>query len=205
MMKLYGVKGACSLAPHIILKELGLPFELKLFGWSDRATRDELKKINPMGQVPTLVTDEGYPLAEGAAIMQYLISKKPNTLFPESGEKRFKAFEWMNFISTALHKAYVPIFNPKVFSEDESDFESVKNTAMKRLLKLLEITESRFSSGDFCMGNNFTVADAYLFVVLNWSHHFKIDLAPYPKLSGFLARMSKRPSVIAAMKEEGLL
>ena len=204
MIKLYAIKGACSLAPHIILKELQLPFELKLFTWSDRETREELKKINPMGQVPTLVTDEGYPLAEGAAIMQYLISKKSNRLFPESGETRFKAFEWMNFISTALHKAYIPLFNPKVFSEDEADFESVKKTGMKRLTKLLEITESKFSDGDFCLGKELTVADAYLFTVLNWSNHFKIDLSIHPKLNAFMQRMSKRPSVVAAMKEEGL-
>lgn len=205
MIKLYAIAGACSLAPHIILEELKLPYELKLFTWTDRETRSEMKKLNPMAQVPTLVTDEGYPLAEGAAIMQYLISKKPNRLFPESGQERFKAFEWMNFISTALHKAYIPLFNPKVFSDDETHFETIKRVGMEKLKKLLEVTEIRFSEGDYALGNNFTVIDAYLFTVLNWSQHFKNDLAPYKKLKAFMARTATRPSVVTALKQEGLL
>lgn len=202
MIKLYGIPGACSLAPHIILEELKLPYELKLFTWTDRETRSEMKKLNPMGQVPTLVTEEGYPLAEGAAIMQYLISKKPTRLFPESGKERFKAFEWMNFISTALHKAFIPLFNPKVFSDDETHFEAIKRVGAERLKKLLEVTQGRFSDGDYALGNDFTVIDAYLFTVLNWCRHFKISLAPYPKLNAFMKKVAPRPSVVAAMKQE---
>lgn len=204
MMKLYAVPGACSLAPHIILEELGLAYELKLFKWGDRESREEMKKFNRMGQVPTLITDEGYPLAEGAAIMQYLISKKPNSLFPKEGKERFKAFEWMNFITSALHKAFVPIFNPKVYSDDESHFETIQRVAMERLIKLLGVTEERFPESEYVLGKDFSVADAYLFVVLNWCHHFKIDLSPYKKLSTFMDKTSKRPSVLKAMKSEGL-
>lgn len=204
MIKLYAIAGACSLAPHIILEELKLPYELKLFAWTDRETRSEMKKLNPMAQVPTLVTEEGYPLAEGSAIMQYLISKKQNSLFPQAGREHFKAFEWMNFISTSLHKAFIPLFNPKVFSDDETHFEAIKKTGMEKLMKLLEVTENRFSEGDYALGNDFTVIDAYLFTVLNWCGHFKIDLAPYKKLGAFMGRMSKRPAVTAAMKQENL-
>ena len=204
MIKLYGVPGACSLAPHIILEELKIPYELKLFTWTDRETRNEMKKFNPMGQVPTLITEEGWPLAEGAAIMQYLVSLQPNRLFPESGPARFKAFEWMNFISTALHKAFIPIFNPKVFSDDETHFEAIKRVAMEKLKKLLDVTEKRFSDGDYALGNDFTVVDAYLFTVLNWSHHFKIDLTPHSKLNAFMKKMATRPAVTTAMKQEGL-
>ncbi len=205
MITLYAVPGACSLSPHIVLEELKIPYELKLFGWKDAAMRDELKKQNPMGQVPTIITDEGYPLAEGAVILQYLVSKKPNTLLPTSGKERFKALEWLNFVGTELHKSFIPLFNPKVFSDDESHLEAIRQKAKTRLEKYLGVTEKRFSDGDYCVGNNFTIADVYLFVVLNWLGHFKIDLAPYTKLKAFCDRVSRRPSVIAAMKSEGLL
>ena len=204
MITLYAVPGACSLAPHIILKELNIPHELKLFGWQDTAMREELKKINPMGQVPTIVTDEGYPLAEAAVILQYLADKKPGSLLPQSGMERFKTLEWLNFVTTELHKAFIPLFNPKVFSDDESDHEAIRKKGETRLKKYLGVTEKKFPEGDYCTGDNLTIADFYLFVVLNWPGHFKIDLAPYPKLKAFADRMAKRPSVIAAMKTEKL-
>lgn len=205
MTKLYAVPGACSLAPHIVLEELGLPYELKLFDWGDKPMRAELKTLNPMGQVPTLVTEEGYPLAEGAAILQYLISKKPSAnLFPGEGADRFKAFEWISFISTALHKAFIPLFKPAVFSDDESHFEAIQHVAIERLKSLLQITEQKFSEGPYAVGSNFTVVDAYLFAVLNWCGHFKIELSPYKKLSAFMSQMRGRPAVSAALKQEGL-
>ena len=206
MIKLYIAPGACSLAPHIVLQELGLPHELRIVRWKDAQAREELKKINSMGQVPTLITEEGYMLAEGAAIMQYLVSRKPNNLFPESGRARFKAFEWMNFIATALHKGcFSPLFNPASFSDDESGFEAVKRVAMSRLKTTLAIVEDRFADGDFVLGKDFTIVDAYLFTVIRWSDTFKIDLSPHKKLHAFMQRMAKRPSVLAAMKAEGLL
>ncbi len=207
MIKLYAAPGACSLAPHIVLQELGLPHELRIVKWKDTAAREELKKINPTGQVPTILTEEGYVLSEGVAIMQYLISCKPNNLFPESGKARFKAFEWMNFIATTLHKGcFSPLFNPGAFSDDETHFEAVKRVAMARLKTSLQIIEDRFpNEGDTVLGKEFTVVDAYLFTVIRWSDTFKIDLSPYKKLHGFMQRMAKRPSVIAAMKAEGLL
>lgn len=203
MIRLYGVAGACSLAPHIILEELELVYDLKLMQWTDKPLRAELKTHNPMGQVPTLLTEEGYPLAEGGAIMQYLISKKPNSLFPSGGAARFKAFEWMNFIATALHKAYIPLFKPAVFSDDETHFEAIKNVALKRLLNLLEITDGKLV-GPYCLGNDFNVADAYLFTVLGWSKHFDVDLKPYRKLATFMGTMRERPAVKRAMEQEGL-
>lgn len=206
MIKLYTAPGACSLAPHIVLCELGLPHEVRIVKWSDTQAREELKKVNLMGQVPTIVTDEGYPLAEGAAIMQYLVSKKPeHRLFPESGKERFKAFEWMSFISTALHKGgFSPLFNPKNLSDNEAHFETIKRVTMERLKTLLQITEERFLGGDYVLGKDFTVVDATLFTVLRWSSNFKIDLSAHKKLGPFMERMSKRPSVVAAMKAEGL-
>lgn len=205
MIKLYAAKGACSLAPHIVIHELGLPYELRMIQWKDAAAKEELKKVNPMGQVPTLITDEGYPLAEIQAITQYLILKKPNHLFPSSGRERFKAFEWMSFISTALHKGgFSPLFNPKNFSDNEAHFDTIRKVTMEKLKNTLQVAEDRFSDGDFSLGNDFTVVDAYLFVVLSWRKAFNIDISGYPKLAAFAEKMLKRPSVIAAMKVEGL-
>lgn len=205
-LKLYTAPGACSLAPHIVLEELQLPHQIRIVKWGDKPARAELKEINAMGQVPTLITEEGYMLAEGAAIMQYLLSKKPNKLFPESGKPRFKAFEWMNFIATTLHKGcFSPLFNPGSFSDDETDFEAIKRVTMKRLMDTLQIVEDRFSDRDYVLGSDFSVVDPYLFTVLRWSDNFKIDLTPYKKIDNFMQKMARRPSVIAAMKAEGLL
>ncbi|MDP2600782.1 MAG: glutathione binding-like protein, partial [Deltaproteobacteria bacterium] len=201
---LYAVPGACSLAPHIVLEELKIPYELKLFGWKDTAMRDELKKINPMGQVPTIVTDEGYPLAEAAVILQYLAAKKPGAFLAQSGTERYKTLEWLNFVTTELHKAFIPLFNPKVFSDDESHLEAIRKKAEIRLKKYLGVAEKRFSNGECCTGEHFTIADIYLFVVLNWLGHFKVDLTPYPKLKAFYDRAVQRPAVVAAMKAEKL-
>lgn len=203
-IKLFAAKGACSLAPHIVIHELGLPYELKLIQLGNPAGKEELKKYNPMGQVPTLVTDEGYPLAEGQAIMQYLISKKPNSLFPTSGKDRFKAFEWMSFIATGIHKSgFTPLFSPNKFTDDETQFDTVRRLTIENLKKTLQVAEERFSDGEYVLGENFTVVDPYLFIVLSWRKAFKIDLTPYKKLNAFMERITKRPSVIAAMKAEG--
>lgn len=205
MIQLYGVAGACSLSPHIVLHELDLPFELKLLKWGDKEAFEELGRINPMRQVPTLVTEEGYPLAEGQAILQYLVSKKPNTLFPQEPKAQFKALEWLSFIATALHKGFVPLFNQRVYTNDPSHFETIKTVAQKRLHRLLQITESKISEGSYVLGNDFTLVDPYLFVVLNWSEPLKVDLSPYPKLMAFKKRVAQRPSVVAAMRREGLI
>ncbi|MBI5299769.1 MAG: glutathione S-transferase family protein [Deltaproteobacteria bacterium] len=205
MIKLYAYPGACSLAPHILLEELGLPYEIKFLKLDDNKMREEIKKLNPMGQVPTMVTEEGYPLTEGVAIMYYLLSKKPNNLFPESGKDRFKAFEWMNFIATTLHKAYGPLFRPSAFSDNETHFEVIKRVGLENMKNLLQVTESKFPDGDYCIGENFTVVDAYLFFALNALRLIKLDLAPYKKLNAFMTRMRQRPSVTAALKQEGLI
>lgn len=205
MLKLYVGPGSCSLAPHIIIHELGLPHELRLVKRGDAAAAAELKSHNLMAQVPTLVTEEGYDLAEGPAIMQYLVSLKPNSLFPEAGRTRFKAFEWMNFITSALHKGFGPLFHPAGYSADPSHSDAVRAKALESLHGILQVAEARFSPGEFTLGERFTVVDAYLFVVLSWATPMKVDLSGYPKLTSFLQRLAKRPSVMAAMKAEGLL
>lgn len=204
MITLYAVSGACSLAPHIVLEEFKLPYQLKLFQWENvKALREELKPFNPMGQVPTIITDEGYPLAEVAAILQYL-SHKSGKGFPTAGKERFKALEWLNFVATEVHKSFLPSFNPRVFSDNETHFETIKRVGIKRIERILKIAEVRFPETAYVLGNEFGVVDAYLFAVLNWCGHFAIDLSPYPKLSGFVERMRGRTAVVAAIQQEGL-
>ncbi len=203
MIQLYAMSGACSLAPHIVLNELQLPYELKLIKKEDEELKAELKKINPLGQVPTLKTEEGYLLLEGPAIQQYLVSRKPNTLFPESGKARFKGFEWMNFISTSLHKGFGPIFHPERFLSNKAEFHNLQEMARKNLKELFANTEQRME-GDYCLGNEFSIADAYLFVILTWAKKMRVDFSENKKLSELFNRVQERPAVKAALKEEGL-
>jgi glutathione S-transferase len=207
MITLYTMPGSCSLAPHITLQELGLPHQVKILKRGGTTELwQELKDKNGMGSVPVIITDEGYTLTEGAAIQQYLLSKKPgNTMFAESGEARFRGFEWMNFIASGLHKSFTPLFGAGLFSADESAHAGIHQAARKNLHHVLQVTDSRFSSGEFAMGSQFTIVDTYLFVVLSWCKRVEVDLAQFPKLSSFVERTSKRPAVVAAMKAEGLI
>lgn len=188
------------MASHIILEELGLPYELKIveLGKSSE-TMEELKKYNPMNQVPTIVTEEGYGLSEGQAILQYIISKKPNELFPKSGEPYFKALEWMSFLSSSLHPTYSILFSPKNYVSDEANYEDVRKKAMERLHQRLAVAEKKFQ-GEFALGNTFTIVDAYLYVILSWSSIVKVDLSAYPKLTAFSSHVRSRPSVVAAYR-----
>lgn len=204
MLKLYVLPGACSLAPHIILNELQIPYELKIVKKGDEKMRAELLKLNPLGQVPTLLTEEGYTLMEGPAIQQYLISLKPNKLFPSSGQARFKGFEWMNFISTSLHKGFSPLFHPEYYLSNPESFPDLKETAKKNLIKLFQNAEQRIE-GDYCLGKDFSIVDAYLFVILTWAPKMGIDFSSNPKLSALFKRVSERESVKSAMKQEGLI
>ncbi len=203
MLTLYAMPGACSLAPHIILNELQIPYELKIVKKGDEAMRTELLKANPLGQVPTLITEEGYILMEGPAIQQYLISLKPNSLFPASGQSRFKGFEWMNFISTSLHKGFSPLFHPEYYLSHPEYFSDLKETAKKNLIKLFQNVEQRIE-GSYCLGNDFSIVDAYLFVILSWAPKMGIDFSANQKLSALFKQIGERESVKSALKEEGL-
>lgn len=194
------------MAPHIILKETKLPHELKILkrggtpeDWA------ELGKLNAMNNVPTLVTDEGYCVSEVTAVLQYLNHKAGGKLFPTEGKDRFKAFEWLNFIASELHKGFSPLFGAEAYASDENCFGSIKAKAREMMAKKLVVTENRFEGPDYPVAGRFTIVDAYLFVVLGWSKYVKMDLAPYPKLNAFVTKTASRPSVVAAMTEEGLL
>jgi glutathione S-transferase len=201
-MKLYYSPGTCSLASHIALYETGLQFETdRLIKTTKMTTGGEnYLQINPKGYVPALKLDNGSILTEGAAVLQYIADQKPDSrLAPPCGTmERYHLQEWLTYISSEIHKSFSPLFN-KDASED------VKSHAHSMLSKRLAYAEAQLADKPFLMGDRFTVADAYFFVVMNWSKIVGFDLAPVPNIKKYLARIALRPAVQAAMKAEGLL
>lgn len=201
-MKLYYKAGACSLSPHIVLREAGLPFELESVDLGSKKTGsggDYLER-NPKGYVPALLLDDGQLLTEGPVIVQYIADRVPEKrLAPAAGTmERYRLMETLNFIATELHKGFSPLFNPKAPEE-------WKDMARALLAKRIGIAAQQLEGRDYLMGSSFSVADAYLFTVLGWARHVKVDLAPWPVLQAYLARVAARPAVQAAMAAEGLL
>lgn len=201
-MKLYYSPGACSLSPHIALEEAGLPYEAVLAPTKTKTLPDgsDYRKINPLGYVPYLVLDDGTGLPEGPAIVQYIADQAPaKRLAPPNGSlARYRLQSWLNFIGTELHKGFGPLFNPA--SPDE-----VKAAAKERLATRLKWVDEQLAGKTWLMGDDFSVADGYLFTVTNWAKPMQIDLSPYPNLLAWRARVAARPAVQAAMKAEGLL
>lgn len=201
-MKLYYSPGACSLSVHITLREAGLPFDLVLASTKTHKLQDgtDYYAINPKGYVPLLELDNGERLTEVAAIQQYVADQVPEkNLAPAWGTMaRYRLQEWLTFTGTELHKAYSPLFNPG--SSDE-----IKNAAKSRINGRLAYVNDQLTGKSYLLGEAFSVADTYLYVVANWSRHVGVDLTPFPHLTAFIARMSARPAVQAALKAEGLL
>jgi len=201
-MKLYFSPGACSLSPHIVARELGIPLQLEKVDLKARKTasgRDFLQ-INPKGYVPALELDSGDVLTEGPAIVQYLADQKPEAgLAPANGTlARAHLQEMLNYISTELHKTYSPLFNPTTPAETR---EERKEYLRKRFAYLDTVLAKR----RFLLGDQFSVADAYLFTVTSWARHVDLDLSGYKALTDFQQRVAARPAVQAAMVEEGLI
>jgi glutathione S-transferase len=201
-MKLYYSPGACSLASHIALQETGLPFEIDRFiaSTGKTASGEDFLQINPKGYVPTIRMDDGGILTEGAAVLQYIADQNPASgLAPKAGTMgRYRLQEWLTFIGTEIHKTFSPLFNKAVSAE-------VKDRGFDLLTKRIGYVETRLADSPYLMGSSFTVADAYLFVVLSWSATVGFDLAPFPKIREYMERISKRPGVRSAMKAEGLI
>lgn len=202
-MKLYYSPGACSMASHIVLHEIGKPFEIeKVDGATKKTERGEdFKSINSKGAVPALEISKGEVLTEGAAILQYIADTNGALeLAPRTGTlERARVQEMLNFTSSELHKAFGPLFNDKA-----TDAE--KSAALKLIGNKFDWLESRLSDGrHFLTGKHFTVADAYAFVISNWANFKAISLAPWPYLKAFVERVGARPSVHSAMKAEGLI
>ncbi len=200
-LKLYYSPGACSLASHIALHETGLPFEIDKYISATKTTAggEDFLKVNPKGYVPTIRLDDGSILTEGAAVLQYIADQNPASgLAPRAGTmERYRLQEWLTFIGTELHKTYGPLFSKTVTPE-------AKRQGFDRLTLRLGYVESVLADRPYLIGDSFTVADAYLFVVVRWSKRVGFDLAPFPRLQEYMARIAARPSVQAALKAEGL-
>lgn len=201
-MKLYYSPGACSLASHIALYETGLPFEIDRLIKTTKMTvgGENFMQINPKGYVPAIKLDDGNILTECAVVLQYIADQNPASgLAPKAGTmERYRLQEWLTFISSEIHKSFSPMFN-----KDAS--EEVKSYARNMLGKRLVHAETQFANKPYLMGDHFTVADAYFFVVMNWSNIVGFDLAPFPRIKEYMARIAAHPAVQAAMKAEGLL
>ena len=201
-MKLYYSPGACSLSPHIVLQELGLKYTPVLASTKSHKLQDgtDYYSINPLGYVPMLELDDGRRLHEGPAIVQYLADQAPEKkLAPANGTwERYKLQEWLNTIGTELHKGFSPLFNPAMPDE-------AKAISKARLISRLQWVDGELTGKNFLMGDTFTVADGYLFVVAGWSKHVGVDITGMANLGAFMARVSARPAVQAALRAEGLL
>ena len=201
-MKLYYSPGACSLSPHIVMREAGIPVQLVKVDLQAKKTEDgtDFRTINSKGYVPTLELPDGQRLTEGPAIVQYLADQAPaRGLAPASGTiERYRLQEWLNFISTELHKQFSPLFDP-------ASEATLKTRQVEGIGTRFDWITKQLGSRDYLMGSAFTVADAYLFTVLGWAKYVDIDLAKWPVLAAYAARVTQRPQVREALKAEGLL
>ena len=198
-MKLYYSPSACSLSPHIALREAGLDFELVRVDLSTHKLPDgrDFTQINPNGYVPGLELDNGTFLTEGTAIVQYIADLKPESgLAAKAGTlERYQLQEWLGFINSEIHKGFGPLFNPSTPDE-------YKTIARKNLATRLAYVAEHLAKNDFLTGKQFTVADGYLFTVLNWGPWTGVDVTQWPSLVAFQGRVSSRPSVRAAQAAE---
>ncbi len=201
-MKLYYSPGACSLAPHIVLHESGLPFTLVKANLKVHQLEDgsDYYPVAPKGQVPLLELDNGERLSEGPAISQYIADQVPaKSLAPANGTMaRYRVQEWLNFITSELHKGIAGMFNP-LMPDDGKAVIRAKATSK------LQWVDAQLEGKPYLMGDAFSIADAYLFTVTNWTGHTGIDISGMKHLSAFQARMAARPAVQAALKAEGLM
>jgi glutathione S-transferase len=200
-MKLFYMPGACSLAPHIALREAGLPFDLEAVDRSKKTgSGDDYLAINPKGSVPAVKLDDGQVLTEAAVIQQYIADKAPaKKLAAAPGTpERYRLQEWLNYIASEVHKGIGQLFNPAMPDDYK---ETVKKNLAARQFTYLD---KALAGRDYLMGD-FTVADGYLFTVLNWTNFHKIDLSAFPNIVAYMKRVAARPAVQAAMNAEGLL
>jgi glutathione S-transferase len=200
-MKLYYSPGACSFAPHIVLREANLAFTLERVDIGTHKTADgtDYYTINPRGQVPLLELDDGQRLSEGPIIAQYVADRAQRTdLMPAAGTlERYRVMEWQNYITSELHKTFAPLFDAAIDAPAKALFSAA-------LRKKFAWVSSQLRGRQYLTGDNFTAADAYLFTVARWSQFVGLDLSDFEHLQGFLQRVASRPAVREAMKAEGV-
>lgn len=198
-MKLYFSPGACSLSPHIVLREAGLKFDLEQVDLKAKKTKsgEDFWKVNPKGYVPTLKLDDGTILTEGPAIVQYIADKAPASKLaaPAGSIERLRLVEWLNFISTELHKGFSPLFAP-----DTPD--AYKPIVIDRLVKRFGYVDGQLAGKQFLLGDNFSPADAYLFTICQWASFMKLPIDTLANLKAWRERVAARPAVKAALQAE---
>jgi len=198
-MKLYFSPGACSLASSIAFHEAGVPVELVRVDTGAHKLKDgsDYYKINPRGYVPALQLDDGQVFSEGAALMQYIGDLAPaSAVIPKPGTvDRLRANSWLTFISSEIHKSYSPLFNKALNDDAKAIFKD-------KLARRFDELEKHFTSHKYLMGDQFTVADGYLYTVISWSPHVGIDLSKWKHLADYRQRVADRPKVKEALQAE---
>jgi glutathione S-transferase len=198
-MKLYYIPHACSLSPHIALREAGLSFDLEQVDSKTKKTKSgaDFLKVNPKGYVPALQLDDGQTLTEAAVIVQYIADKKPEAkLLPPAGTtERYRAQEWLNYIATEIHKGVGALFNPKLTDD-------WKDVLRESVAPKFDYLSKRLEGRSYAFGDGFSAVDGYLFTILGWPQYVGIDLAKWPVLKSYTDGIAKRPSVQAALKAE---
>lgn len=201
-MKLYYAPGACSMAPHIVAREAGFTLDLEKVDIPNKKTAsgEDYWKINPKGYVPALQLDDGQILTEVGVIIQYLADQKPEAgLAARAGTmERYAQMEAINFAATEVHKQIGALFNPKMTPE-------MKEVQLGTIGRRFDALEKALDGRQYIMGDKYTVADAYLFTVINWTHPLKVDLGKWPNIQAFMARVGARPKVQETLKAEGLV
>lgn len=207
-MKLYYSQGACSLAPHIILEELGIPYTAQQIEFSKGDNeRPEFLRLNPMGAVPVLELPNGEALTEGVAIQQYLADLKPElNLAPRNGTfERVRCQEWLNFISTEIHKSIGALFSPQMFAQSPAALEEVKKSLIENAGLKLDLAEKKLGAKKFLLGDHYSIADVYLFTVFSWTPYVGLKTEKWPNLVAHSKRLMERPAVRRTMMMEELL
>jgi glutathione S-transferase len=201
-MKLYYSPGACSLSPHIALLEAGLPYDLVKVDVRAKKLEngDDYYKINPKGQVPALGLDNGEVMTEGPVIVQMIADQaSAKNLAPaRDSAERYRLQEWLNFVTTELHKNFSPLFNPAIPDEVKAFFKD-------RIMGKFKYADDKLAGQDYLMGKQFTVADGYLYTMLRWADGNKMDLSALKNLMAFKDRVGARPKVQEALTKEGLM
>ena len=200
MFKLYYTPGACSLAPHIVFREAGIPFELVRVDLAQHMTEGgtDYFAVNSRGQVPVLELEDGERLTEGAVIAQYAADQAGSTtLLPRGGMPRYRVIEWQSYVGTELHKSFGPLFVPAFPSEGKAFLR-------ERLREKYEWLEERLPRTGYLLDGSFTIADAYLFTITRWSQVVDLDLSDLSRVGSYLDRVAARPAVQASLKAEGL-
>jgi glutathione S-transferase len=200
-MKLYYAPGACSLSPHIALREAGLKFDLEEVDLGAKKTKSgaDFNAINAKGYVPALALDSGQVLTEAAVVAQYIADQKPEAnLLPRAGSpERYRALEWMNYIAAEVHKGFGPLWS-------DATPAAYKDTVKDNLARKFAYLDKQLAGRKHLLGDQFSIADGYLFTILGWAKYHGISLEAYPNVTAYQARVAARPAVQAALRAEGL-